>query len=531
MYDARTKRLTIVACILGTAVVFLDGTVVNVALPAIRDDLDTGLAAQQWVVEAYLLTLGSLVLVGGSLGDLFGRRKVFSLGLIGFGVTSLLCALAPNAEVLIVMRGLQGVAGALLVPASLAIITAVFPDDERGAAIGSWTAWGGIAVVLGPFGGGILIDQLSWRWIFLINVPFVLATLAILHSAVPESRDEESTHRIDYLGAVLVALGLAGPVFALIEQPVYGWSDPLVWVPGVVGLVLLAWFVRHEARSDHPMLPLSMFKSRNFTIGNLTTLLVYGGFSAATFFVIIFLQQVAGYSAVEAGVTLLPLTVVMFVLSRRWGALSDRIGPRLLMGVGPILAGLGLMWMGLLDTDVNYWTDLFPAVVVFAIGLSMTVAPLTNTVLGAVPQHNAGVASGANNAISRVAGLLSIAVVGAVVAANFSSALDDELAGRQLTAAERAAVAEVKDRPLSGGIPGSPELDEPVEEASVSAYRVGLGVGGGLTILGGVISLIGIRNPERRPEGQRAEAHGATELIHPCPEMQRQREAEAALAG
>jgi EmrB/QacA subfamily drug resistance transporter len=527
--DARTKRLTLIACILGTAVVFLDGTVVNVALPAIRDDLDTGLAAQQWVVEAYLLTLGSLVLVGGSLGDLFGRRKVFSIGLAGFGVTSLLCALAPSAEILIVMRALQGVAGALLVPASLAIITAVFPDDERGAAIGTWTAWGGIAVVIGPLGGGLLIDQLSWRWIFGINVPLVLATLVLLHSVVPESRDEESTHRIDYLGAVLVALGLAGPVFALIEQPVYGWSDPLVWVPGVAGLVLLVLFVLHEQRSDHPMLPLSLFRARNFTIGNLTTLLVYGGLSAATFFVIIFLQQVAGYSAIEAGLTLLPLTVVMFVLSRRWGALSDRIGPRLLMGAGPLVGGLGLVWMGQLDADVDYWTDLFPGVLVFSLGLSMTVAPLTNTVLGAVSQHQAGVASGANNAISRVAGLLAIAVVGALVAAQFSSALDEQLAGRQLTSAERAAVEEVKDRPLSGGVPGAPELDEPVEDASVTAYRFGLGVGGGLMMLGGVIALVGIRNPERRREPQRAEAHGATELIHPCPELQR-REAEAALA-
>ena len=530
MPDARTKRLTLVACVLGTAVVFLDGTVVNVALPAIRDDLDTGLAAQQWVVEAYLLTLGALLLIGGSLGDVLGRRRIFSIGLAGFGVTSLLCALAPSAEVLIAMRALQGVAGALLVPASLALITAVFPSDERGAAIGTWTAWGGIAMVIGPLGGGLLVDYASWRWIFGINVPFVLATLAILHSSVPESVDEESTHRIDYLGAVLIALGLVGPVFALIEQPVYGWSDPLVWVPGVVGTVMLVLFVLHEHRSDHPMLPLSLFRSRNFSVGNMATLLVYGGLSAATFFVAIFLQQVAGYSAVAAGLTLLPITVVMFVLSRRWGALSDRIGPRLLMGFGPIVAGLGLVGMGMLSTDVDYWTDLFPAVVVFALGLSMTVAPLTNTVLGSVPQHNAGVASGANNAISRVAGLLAIAAVGAVVAAQFGSVLDDELAGRSLSAEQQAAVTEVKQRPLSGGVPGEPSLDEPVEEASVHAYRVGLGVGGGLTMLGGVISLIWIVNPKRRQEPQRAGSHGATTLVHPCPDQQR-REAEAALAG
>jgi EmrB/QacA subfamily drug resistance transporter len=457
-----------------------------------------------------------------------GRKKIFSIGLAGFGLASVLCAIAPSAEVLIAMRALQGVAGALLVPSSLAVITAVFPAEERGAAIGTWTAWAGIATVLGPFGGGLLIDHASWRWIFAINVPFVLVTLAILHSAVPESRDEEAMRRIDYLGAVLVALGLAGPVFALIEQPVYGMGDPLVWVPFLGGLALLAAFVVHEGRTDHPMLPLGLFRSRNFSVGNLTTLLVYGGFSAATFFVTIFLQQVAGYSAVGAGLTLLPLTAVMFTLSRRWGALSDRIGPRALMSTGPMVAGIGLIWMGQLDAHVDYLTDLLPAVLVFALGLSMTVAPLTNTVLGAVPQHHAGVASGTNNAISRVAGLLAIAAVGAIVSAQFGSALDRELAGRPLARATRAAVSEVKDRPLTGGVPGSPALDGPVERASVHAYRVGLGVGGALVILGGVIALIGIVNPPRGRSPQRPEAHGASTLVYPCPE--RQREAERAVA-
>jgi len=520
--DARTKRLTLIATILGTAVVFLDGTVVNVALPAIRDDLDTGLAAQQWIVEAYLLTLGALLLVGGSLGDLLGRRKVFSWGLTGFGATSLLCAVAPSAELLVAARALQGMAGALLVPASLAIITATFAAEERGAAIGSWTAWGGMAMVIGPLGGGWLVDAASWRWIFAINVPLVLATLALVRAGVRESVDEESTHRIDYLGAVLVALGLAGPVFALIEQPLYGWSDPRVSGPGLAGLVLLGLFVWHEQRSDHPMLPLSVFRSRNFAAGNLTTLLVYGGLGAATFFVTIYLQQVAGYSAVAAGLTLLPITVCMFFLSRRFGALSDRIGPRALMGFGPIVAGVGLIWMGMLDADVDYVTELLPGVVLFGLGLAATVAPLTNTVLGAVPQHQAGVASGANNAIARVASLLAIAAVGAVVSSQFSAALDAELAGRQLSGRDRAAVEEVKERPLSGGVEGMPQLDEAVEQASVEAYTWGLGVGGGLVIVGGVISLIGIQNPRRVPsaEPQRRECHGAATLVHPCPDRE-----------
>ena len=237
---AGTKRLTLLAAILGSSVVFLDGTVVNVALPAIREDLDAGLAEQQWVVEAYLLTLGSLILVGGSLGDILGRRRVFIWGLAGFGLTSGLCAIAPSTLFLIVARGLQGFAGALLVPSSLALITAVFPGDERGAAIGSWTAWTGVAFVIGPLGGGSLIEFVSWRWIFAINIPFVLATLALVRAGVPESRDEEAPQRIDYLGALLASLGLAGPVFALIEQPTYGWSDPLVFVPLVAGLALLA---------------------------------------------------------------------------------------------------------------------------------------------------------------------------------------------------------------------------------------------------------------------------------------------------
>jgi EmrB/QacA subfamily drug resistance transporter len=497
MADDRTKRLTLLAAILGSAVVFMDGTIVNVALPAIREDLDSGLAAQQWIVEAYLLTLGALLMVGGSLGDRLGRRRIFMVGLAGFGATSALCAIAPSAELLVAARALQGAAGSLLVPSSLALITSTFSSEERGAAIGSWTAWTGIAFVIGPLGGGALIEFVSWRWVFAINVPLVIATL-LLAREIPESRDEQMEGRIDYLGALLASLGLAGPVFALIEQPTYGWSDPLVFVPLIGGIALLGAFLWHEARTPHPMLPLELFRARNFSIGNLATLMIYGGLGAATFFVTIFLQQVAGYTPIAAGISLIPLTIIMALLSRRWGALSDRIGPRLLMGFGPIAAGIGLMWMGRLDADVNYVTDLLPGILVFGLGLSATVAPLTNTVLGAVPQHHAGVASGINNQVSRVAGLLAIAVVGAVVAGVFAS---------------KPGVGDAD--PLTGGSPA-------VIDASVSAYRAGLGLGGSLVVLGGVISLIGIVNPPRRVEPrEEVEELGAIRLAQPCPERRR----------
>jgi EmrB/QacA subfamily drug resistance transporter len=517
--DARAKRITLIATILGSSVVFLDGTVVNVALPAIRDDLNTGFVEQQWIAEAYLLTLGALLLVGGSLGDILGRRRIFAAGLIGFGATSLLCAIAPSAELLIAARTLQGAAGALLVPASLALITATFPRDERGAAIGSWTAWTGIAFVVGPLGGGAIIEYVSWRWIFALNVPLVLTTLALARD-VPESVDEEVSHRIDYLGALLVSLGLAGPVFALIEQQTYGWGDPLVYVPGLAGIALLVAFVLHERRTDHPMLPLGLFRSRNFAVGNLSTLGIYGGLGAATFYVTIYLQQVAGYSPIAAGMALLPITIVMWLLSRRFGALTDRIGPRALMGFGPIVAGIGLIWMGRLGSDVDYATDLLPAVLVFSLGLSATVAPLTSTVLGAVPEHNAGVASGVNNQVARVAALLAIAVVGAVIAARFETVLDDRAAA--LPAPARTAVEDA--RPLSGGIDGRPVLDRPVEQASVSAYRIGMGVGGGLVILGGMISLLGITNAGARAaaagEPSGPHARHATPSAGPCPPVE-----------
>ena len=406
---SRRQRLTLIATILGSTVVFLDGTVVNVALPAISDDLDAGLAGQQWVVEAYMLTLVSLLLVGGSLGDQFGRRRMFVAGLIAFGATSALCAIAPSDEFLIGARALQGIAGALLVPGSLAIVAATFEGAARGKAVGTWTAWTGIATVLGPAGGGALIGLLSWRAIFWVNLPLIAATVALTLHAVEESRDPDAFRGIDWPGIVLSAAGLGGPVFALIEQPTHGWGDPLVWVPLVGGVACFALFVLREARARHPMLDLGLFRIRNFAVANLTTLTAYAGLIGGLFFVGLFLQQVAGYSPLEAGLATTPISILLFFLSPRFGRLASGTGPRLPMTAGPIVGGLGLLLLLRVGADADYLTDVLPAILVFGLGLSATVAPLTATVLDSVDERHVGIASGVNNGVSRVAGLLAIA--------------------------------------------------------------------------------------------------------------------------
>jgi len=389
---------------------------VNVALPAIQDDLGGGLVLQQWVVDAYLLTLGSLLLVGGSLGDIFGPRRVFMLGIAAFGVTSVLCAVAPTGNALILARGLQGMAGAILTPAGLAVITTTFSGEERGAAIGAWTAWTGVAFVIGPLVGGWLITHGSWRWVFLINVPIALATLALVAYAVTRREGGNERARVDVVGGVLCVLGLGGPVFALIEEPQRGWSDPLILVSFFGGLALLVVFVWWERRVEQPMLPLRLFAKRNFTYANIETVTVYAALSTLTFFLVLFLQQLAGYSPLKSGVTLVPITIVMFLLSPRFGRLSMRHGPRLFMGIGPLIAAVALLGLARLSPGFNYWTELLPPLLLFSVGLSMIVAPLTSTVLADAGPADAGIASGVNNAVARVAGLLGIAVVGAAIA-------------------------------------------------------------------------------------------------------------------
>jgi len=498
------KRLTLVATILGSGIALLDATVVNVALPTIQRNLGGGLAGQQWVSNAYLLTLGSLILVGGSLGDVFGERRIFAIGVGGFGLASVLCAAAPTIGFLIAFRALQGVAGALLTPASLAVIVATFREEERGPAIGTWTAFGAVAGVLGPLGGGLLLNIASWRWIFLINVPFVIVCIGLILTVVPRSDRVRTGRRVDYGGALLCALALGGPVFALIEQPRLGWASPAVAGPLIAGVALFALFLVYESRHPDPMLPLQLFRRRNFSAGNVETLAMYAGLSILFFFLTLFLQQVAGYSPLQSGLATLPVTVVMFFLSRLFGTLADRHGPRLYMGVGPMVAAGGLLLFQRVGIKADYVTEILPPLVIFSVGLSMTVAPLTAAVLAGADEDQAGIASGVNNAIARVAGLLGVAALGAVVAAQFTSSLDHRLAGTPLSPPGRRAVAEAKrltlGRPSVAGVP-RPEavaIAHAADQASLHSFRIGMGIAGGLVFLGGAIGAAGIRNPRRR---------------------------------
>ncbi|HSX47665.1 MAG TPA: MFS transporter [Patescibacteria group bacterium] len=416
----KLEKVVLVVSILASFVAFLDSSVVNVALPAISKNLGGGLITQQWVVDAYLITLGSFILIAGSLSDLFGRKLILSIGLIGFGVTSILCAIAPNSLFLIIARGLQGLAGALLVPSSLALIISTFSGQAQGKAIGTWTAWTGISFIIGPLLGGFLVDAVSWRLIFAINILPIAACLLIIKSITKPEQNIKA--KLDIPGAALCSFGLSGVVFALIEQPHYGWSSISILLPLILGLISLIIFIYSEQNNPNAMLPLSLFKVRNFLYGNIATLAIYGGLSIAVFLIIIYLQQVSGYTAFQAGVSLLPVTIIMFVLSEKFGSLAGKFGPRLFMTVGPIIGGLGFLYMTNMSSHVRYWTELFPGLLIFAVGLATTVAPLTAAVLGDVEKGRAGIASAVNNAIARIAGLITIATIGVIIGIHLDQA-------------------------------------------------------------------------------------------------------------
>ncbi len=447
------QKLVLSIAILASFVAFLDGSVVTVALPAISEELGGGLTTQQWVVDAYLITLGALILVAGSLSDVFGRLVVLRFGLWGFGAASLLCAFAPTAEFLIVARGVQGIAGALLVPSSLALIMSSFRGQAQGKAIGSWTAWTSGAFIAGPLIGGAFVDLLTWRLVFGINVLPIAVTLWLISRLTQRDVRLEGV-TVDYLGAVLAIIGVGGPVFALIEQDNYGWASPAIWLPMVIGVIAFGAFLWRQATARHPMMPLSLFRIRNFAVGNVSTLFIYGALSVSGFLIAVYLQQEAGWPATAAGLASIPVMVLLILLSSTFGRLSGRYGPRVFMSVGPILAGIGHLLMLTVSEDFNFWLQLLPGIVLFGLGLAITVAPLTSAILGSIDEKRSGIGSAINNAVARVAGLIAVAMLGIII----------------------------------GGT-----LD-------LEGLHRGLWATAGLLILGGVISAIGIQNPKGEPD-------------------------------
>jgi len=469
-YASARGRWVILATVLGSGMAFLDSTVVNIALPRIGTDLGIGLSGLQWTVNAYTLTLSGFLLLGGSLGDRYGRKRMFLIGVVWFAAASLLCAVSPTGVFLIAARAVQGVGAALLTPGSLAIIEASFRAEDRGSAIGAWSGLGGVAAAVGPFLGGWLVEAATWRLVFVINLPLAALVVWVTIRHVPESRDPGMVPGLDISGAVLGALGLAGLIYALTEAGNRGWSAPIVVVTGVVGALALITFVVVEARSPHAMLPLDIFRSRQFTAANLVTFVVYGALGGGLFLLPIELQRAAGFSPIAAGLALLPLTIVMLLLSARAGRLAQRIGPRLPMTIGPIVAGAGLLLLTRVGADASYIGDVLPGMFVFSVGMSLTVAPLTATVLAAASEEHAGVASAVNNEVARVAGLVAVAALPIAVG---------------LTASAYAKPAELTD-----------------------GFHAAMVVSGLLCMGGGVLSWLLIRNPA--PAVTEAEAA-------PCP--------------
>lgn len=488
----RAAPWVLAATIIGSGMTFIDSTVVNVALPALQASLGASAAQVQWVVESYALLLSALMLVGGTLGDRFGRRRVFAAGVVLFGAASLWCGLSRGAAELIVARGVQGIGAALLVPGSLAIISAEFAAGERGRAIGTWSAATAILGAVGPVVGGWLIDTVSWRAIFFLNLPLCAALLPILFRYVRESRDPEASPRLDWPGTVLGAFGLGALVFAFIEAGQVGFAPPRVWVSGLAGVLCLAGFAWTEMVVRNPMVSPRLFRSRTFTGANLLTLLLYAALSGALFFVPFHLIQIHGYTATAAGAALLPFILIIFLLSRWGGGLVDRFGSRAPLVVGPTVAALGFALLALLGSRGGYWTGYFPGLAVLGLGMAISVAPLTTTVMNAVPTRQAGAASGVNNAVARTAGVLAVAVFGVLVFGRFRAELA-ERAGRVSQApAVRAFLAEAGTRIAGATTPDDlPEpvaraLREAVDRSFTTAFRMAMLVAAGLAVAAAV---------------------------------------------
>jgi EmrB/QacA subfamily drug resistance transporter len=454
-------RWVVLATVLGTGMAMLDSTVVGIALPSIGRDFHGGVGTLQWVVTGYSLTLAAFLLLGGSLGDRYGRKRIFSIGITWFALASALCGLAPTAGLLIAGRVVQGIGGALLTPASLAILQASFRTDDRARAIGAWSGLSGVAAAAGPLVGGYLLAIGSWRWVFFINLPVAAAVLVCTARHVPESRDPTATGRVDIPGAVLAVVFLAALTYGLIEAPTRGWSSPAVVTCLVVAALAAPALLIVEHRLDHPTLPLQLFRSRQFSGANGVTFAVYAALGGALFLLPIELQIVKGYSPLASGLALLPLTVVMLAFSARSGALSARIGPRLQMTAGPLIVGAGLALLTMATGAGTYWTQVFPAVMVFSIGLAVTVAPLTATAMGAAPSEHSGVASAINNVVARAASLLAVAVL-----------------------------------PLLAGLTGAAALDP---GTLAHGFRAAMLISGVLSAAGGLLAALTIRNPARTP--------------------------------